>query len=279
MIEVKNLSLSIQKKQILDRITVPFQPGVYGLLGPNGAGKTTLLRCMTGIYSVPRNTIQMDGMDIVGSQSYAQALGYLPQKFGLFKRMTVTQMLGYFCELKHIPPRQQKEEICKCLDSIGLSQRAGDQIRTLSGGMIRRLGIGQAFLGNPKLVILDEPTAGLDPEERIRFKNLVSSLSREDKIVILSTHIVEDVAALCDHIVILAEGKVAAVGTGEEIAASAQGKVYRIPITQAAQLTPPYFISKQEEASIRILSSLPQPGEPQTPTIEDGYLCKVKGYE
>jgi ABC-2 type transport system ATP-binding protein len=144
--------------------------------------------------------------------------------------------------------------------------------------MIRRLGIGQAFLGNPKLVILDEPTAGLDPEERIRFKNMVATLTREDKTVILSTHIVEDVAALCDHIIVLAEGKVAAMGTREEIASAAKGKVYRVSLTEESTLIPPYLISKQDETSIRVLSTVPQPGELQPPTIEDGYLCKVKGY-
>jgi ABC-2 type transport system ATP-binding protein len=275
MLEVKKLSKSFGKKQVLRPIDISLENGVYGLLGPNGAGKTTLIRCLTGIYTVPKNTVLMDGVDLLGQKNAASNLGYLPQTFGALKGLTASEMLCYFAESKRIPRKQQKEEIKRCLELVGLADKANDKIRTFSGGMVRRLGIAQAIMGDPKLVILDEPTAGLDPEERLRFKNLVAALPR-DKIIILSTHIVEDVVALCDHIIILSKGAVAAEGTTDEIASFAAGHVFTVPCEQEGTLSAPHFIAQRGETTLRVISSVAQPGVQMAPTVEDGYLYTVR---
>ncbi len=275
MMEIKNLSKAFGKKQVLQQINLSLENGVYGLLGPNGAGKTTLIRCITRVYNIPNGSVFADKIDITKQHSYPAGLGYLPQKFGAFNGLTAAEMLRYFAESKKIPKKQQRGEIHRCLDAVGLADHANDKIKTFSGGMVRRLGIAQAILGDPKQIIFDEPTAGLDPEERLRFKNLISGLSK-DKLVILSTHIVEDVAALCDHIIILSHGKIAANSTVSEIAALGKGHVFLVPTEQEQNLVPPYFIAKRTDTSLRAISGIEQPGEPQSPCIEDGYLCVVK---
>ncbi len=208
-------------------------------------------------------------------KSFSASLGYLPQKFGLLKGLTASEMLQYFAESRHLPRQGQQEEIVRCLEAVGLSDRADDKIRTPSGGMIRRLGVAQAILGDPEPVILDEPTAGLDPEERLRFKNMISAMTR-DKTIILSTHIVEDVVMLCDHIIVLAKGEIAAAGSVDEIASLAEGHVYEVPPDREGELTAPYFVSQREEHRLRVLSGVTQPGQLQEPRVEDGYLCVVK---
>ena len=158
MLTVDNLSKSFGKKTVLDNISVQLTHGVYGLLGPNGSGKTTFMRCVAGIY-------RYNGRIITPSN-----VGYLPQKFGAFRELTVYEVLEYFAELKGIPSNRQGKDIHDCLEDVNLWERHSDKVKTLSGGMIRRLGVAQALLGNPELILVDEPTAGLDPEERLRFK-------------------------------------------------------------------------------------------------------------
>lgn len=278
MIEIKGLSYKIRKKEILKDIHVSFAEGIYGLLGPNGAGKTTFLRCVTGVYKAPQNTVFVEGKDITTNPDYVQRLGYLPQKFGLYKNMTVYQMLQLFAEIRHIPKEKQDEAIMNSLEAVRLKERKNDQIGTLSGGMIRRIGIAQALIGDPKILLFDEPTAGLDPEERIHFKNIISALSKKNILVIISTHIVEDVSFLCDHIIIMKEGSVAAKGSGSEIAAFADGMVYQVSEDRSAELAEPYLITGKMQGGIRLLSPVRQPGAMLKPEIEDGYLCKVKGF-
>lgn len=275
MMEIKSLSKSFGKKQVLQGINLSLETGICGLLGPNGAGKTTLIRCLTRVYNVPKGSVFADEIDITKRNAYSAGLGYLPQKFGAFNGLTAEEMLLYFAESKKIPRKQQKDEIRRCLEAVGLADRAKDKIKTFSGGMVRRLGIAQAILGDPKWILFDEPTAGLDPEERLRFKNLIASLSK-DKLVILSTHIVEDVVALCDHIVVLTHGKIAAAGTVSEIAVLGEGHVFLVPAEQERELISPYFISQKTDTALRVISGSEQPGEPQPSCVEDGYLCIVK---
>lgn len=275
MMEIRNLSKSFGKKQVLQQINLSLGNGIYGLLGPNGAGKTTLIRCITRVFNVPKDSIFVDGIDINKQSAYPSGLGYLPQKFGSFNGLTAAETLLYFAESKKIPKKEQKEDILRCLEAVGLTDRANDKIKTFSCGMVRRLGIAQAILGDPKWILFDEPTAGLDPEERLRFKNLIASLSK-DKLVILSTHIVEDVVALCDHIVILTHGKIAATGTVSEIAALGEGHVFLVPAEQEQNLISPCFIAQKTDTSLRVISGIRQPGEPQPSSVEDGYLCVAK---
>ncbi|MCD8127535.1 MAG: ATP-binding cassette domain-containing protein [Clostridiales bacterium] len=168
MIEVKGLSKRFKKKQVLNNITLSLEHGIYGLLGPNGAGKTTLIRTLAGVYSIQEGQILYNGTSIERNAAYSRCIGYLPQQFGLFPGYTVTEMLRHFAELKEIPRSRQRSMIEESLKMVNLSDRRDDRIRTLSGGVIRRLGIAQAALGDPQFIIVDEPTAGLDPEERAR---------------------------------------------------------------------------------------------------------------
>ena len=184
MLEMKAVQKSFKKKMVLKGIDCEIGEGVYGLLGPNGAGKTTLMRCIVGLYSLQGGQILFDGKDVAKNGDLLARIGYLPQKFGLFKELKVYNMMEYFATLKNIPKEEQRPAIEKSLEIVNLSERMGDRVGALSGGMIRRLGIAQAVLGEPEVILFDEPTAGLDPEERMRFKNIIASIKKGRTILI-----------------------------------------------------------------------------------------------
>lgn len=208
MVEIKNLSKKFRKKKVLNHLDLSLERGAYGMLGPNGAGKTTLLRCMLGLYPVCEGEISL------GAPNWQ--IGYLPQNFGLFRELSVYDMLYYFCELKKIPKGEREEAIHQALTSVNLMDNTQTRISKLSGGMQRRVGIAQAILGNPPIIIFDEPTVGLDPEERKRFKELILKC-KENSIILFSTHIVSDIEDVCDKIIIMNKGKIIRQGTLEEI--------------------------------------------------------------
>ncbi len=269
MLTLTGVTKKFKNKIVLNGIDLSLQSGVYGLLGPNGAGKTTLMRCILGIYKCDGGSIDMQG-----------SAGYLPQKFGLYKELTVRDMLTYFATLKEIKEDDIPAEIERVLEVVNLSDRIGDRVGTLSGGMIRRLGIAQTLLGDANVLIFDEPTAGLDPEERMRFKNIVASLPK-DKLIIISTHIVEDVEAVCDHIVIMNGGTIKSSAAGKDTALLAKDKVYLVPA--GTPLPGGAFVERQVqtekgENAMRVLSAAPIDGAKLlAPTIEDGYMCVIKG--
>ncbi len=178
MIEIVTLTKKFKRKTALDEISITFEEGMYGLLGPNGAGKTTLMRSMLGLYRIQQGDILYDGHSIKKEDDFMQHVGYLPQKFGLFKELTVYEMMEYLATLKKIPKSDQRQQIETCVEQVNLSETINDKVGSLSGGMIRRLGIAQALMGSPKTIIVDEPTAGLDPEERVRFKNLLATIKK-----------------------------------------------------------------------------------------------------
>lgn len=266
MLRTENLTKRYRKRLALDSVSISLEHGVYGLLGPNGSGKTTLLRCVAGVLRPS-----------CGSVSHATVVGYLPQKFGMFRQLTVQETMEYFCSLKKIPRPDQAEMIADVLERVHLEDRSKDRVGSLSGGMVRRMGIAQALLGKPEWILLDEPTAGLDPEERLRFKDLFST-GFPEQTVILSTHIVEDVASVCNHILILHQGKIVAQCTPQELMARAEGCVFTVHGTEK-QLKKPYVIVNhgmdQQGPFLRVLSLLPQPGESAEPGIEDGYLMII----
>lgn len=266
MLKIQNVKMNFGKKPVLQGINLQIESGVFGLLGPNGSGKTTLMRCITGILTPAQGTIQKP-----------KKIGYLPQKFGMFKQLTVYETLEYFASLKNVSKNQQSDMIYRCLQAVNLEERVSDRIGTLSGGMIRRVGIAQALLGDPDLILFDEPTSGLDPEERLRFHNLISRIEKE-KIVIISTHIVEDVADNCDHIIILSRGKVITQSTTDELRDSAMGKVYAVPFERSGELSEPYILLREDAAAktLRVLSDFIQPGELVPPSIEDGYISHIR---
>ena len=194
-----------QNRIAVDRVSVTLHQGVYGLLGANGAGKTTLMRMLCGILTPTSGTITFDGTD-VSSEEYRAILGYLPQDFGYYPEFTAMDFLLYLAALKGIPKLQAKRRARELLELVSLQDVSRKKIKTFSGGMKQRLGIAQALLNDPKLLILDEPTAGLDPKERVRFRNLIEQLGK-NSIVLLSTHIVSDIEHIADEILMMKDGQ------------------------------------------------------------------------
>lgn len=273
--KIENVSKSFHRKKALQGVTCSLQSGTYGLLGPNGAGKTTLMRCITNYYA-HKGSVEIDGKP---AQKMSSAeIGYLPQKFEGYPELTVRQMLEYFCNLKKIPKRDRDARIQRCLEHTNLLEQENKKIRQLSGGMIRRLGISQAILGDASVVLLDEPTAGLDPEERMRFKNVIQNIT-EDRIVIISTHIVEDVEACCDNIIVMNEGQIIFADSIQELRNHASGRILELK-EEEIEAYPGAYVEKsylkEEETVYRVITA-EVVEKAVVPTIEDGYLCLLKG--
>ena len=201
---IDRLTKQFQNKIAVDRVSLRLNNGVYGLLGTNGAGKTTLMRMLCGILQPTSGTIAFDGMD-VSEEGYRAILGYLPQDFGYYPEFTAMGFLLYMAALKGLPKHSAKRRANELLELVGLQEMGRKKIKTFSGGMKQRLGIAQALLNNPKMLILDEPTAGLDPQERVRFRNLIGQLGK-DSIVLLSTHIVSDIEHIADEVLMMKNG-------------------------------------------------------------------------
>ncbi len=203
---VDRLSKQFQSKLAVDRVSLRLSPGVTGLLGPNGAGKTTLMRLICGVLRPTAGTVTFDGAD-VSAEDYRAILGYLPQDFGYYPDFTGLDFLLYMAALKGLDKAAARRKSLGLLDMVGLGDAAKKKVRTYSGGMRQRLGIAQALLNDPKLLVLDEPTAGLDPRERVRFRDLIAALGR-DSVVLLSTHIVSDVEHIAGRVLIMKAGQI-----------------------------------------------------------------------
>jgi ABC-2 type transport system ATP-binding protein len=256
----------------LDDVDLALDRGITGLLGPNGAGKTTLLSILATVSEPDAGRVSVFGLDPRDSGQRVEIrrrLGYLPQELGYHRHFTVAGFLDYVAILKEITDRRRRaEEVARVLAAIGLERRAGTRIRTLSGGMRQRLGIAQALLGRPELLILDEPTAGLDPEQRLRFRELLSDLPG-DPVIVLSTHQADDIAAICPHVVVLLQGRVRFAGRPAELAATAAGRVWT-----AGQRDPRASLSWRggDGRWRHIGDRQPAGAELVVPTVEDGYL-------
>lgn len=221
---IDRLSKQYNNKIAVDRISLKLQKGVYGLLGANGAGKTTLIRMICGVLKPTSGTISFDGTD-VGEKAYRDVLGYLPQDFGYYPEFSAVDFMYYMASLKGLTKVQARAKTRELLEIVSLTEVAKKKIKTFSGGMKQRLGIAQTMLNNPKILVLDEPTAGLDPKERVRFRNLISQLGK-DRIVLLSTHIVSDVEHIADTILIMKNGQMLHCGSLENIMGVIDGKVF-----------------------------------------------------
>lgn len=274
LLQLKQLKKAFRRKEILHGIDAVLENGVYGLLGANGAGKTTLMRCITGYYQY-KGEIILNEKDV--RKTGLWNIGYLPQKFVGYPELKVYQMLEYFCNIKKLPEKQWKDEIERSLLYTNLEEKKNNKIKTLSGGMLRRVGIAQAIIGDPKVILLDEPTSGLDPEERNRFKDVIDNIS-EGRIVLLSTHIVEDVEACCDKTIVMAGGRVLYNGDTLELCRYADGRILEFDDEEmkqgpAGDIEKTYI--KKGKKKHRVIMH-EEVSDALEPTVEDGYLCLLK---
>ena len=241
---IDRLTKNYGNKIAVDRFSASFYPGVYALLGSNGAGKTTLMRLICDILTPTSGEVRFNGREIgLLGEKYREILGYLPQKFGFYPNFTTESFLHYMATLKGIDKKTAQKRIDELLENVSLSDVKKQKIKTLSGGMKQRLGIAQAMLSDPRILILDEPTAGLDPKERVRFRNLLSVFSK-DRIVILSTHIVSDIELTADSILIMKNGRLILRGTADELTSRIKDRVWevRVPSDKLSEIEEKYTV-------------------------------------
>ncbi len=277
---IEGISKRYKDKWAVKDFSVELTSGVYGLLGPNGSGKTTLLRMMVDILKPTSGRILLDGRDIhLLDDRYRDLLGYLPQEFGFYRNFTAHRFLMYIAALKGIEKKQAGKRVEDVLQMVNLQEERKRKIGAFSGGMKQRLGIAQAILNDPHILILDEPTAGLDPKERIRFRNLLSEISG-DRIVIFSTHIVSDIEHIAREVILIKKGFLLKKDTPTNILQEIEGKVWQVEIPEAAlndikqKNKVGNIRRKQEKIEVRLISAKkPLPGAVQVePGIEDIYL-------
>ena len=265
-------------KQALKDISLDLRsPSLIGLLGPNGAGKSTLMKLLVAALMPTSGVIKADGQSLATSDRQLKSqLGYLPQDFGLFDELTVTQFLDYMAALKGL--REPKYAIQEIIGKVNLEDKARSKIRTLSGGQRQRVGIAQALLGDPPFLIFDEPTVGLDPEERIHFRNLFSQTA-QNRLVLLSTHIIEDVQSVCDRIVVINHGRILFTGTPEKLIQAATGHVGVFWEKDASQEQGLHITARVNTSrGIRcraVADVLPDYVEQEEPSLEDAYLYLI----
>ena len=269
----------------LRNFTLNLGPGVLGLLGPNGAGKTTLMSILATITRATEGRVRWSGADVASNPDALRAtLGYLPQDFGVYPNLNAVEFLEYLAAVKGLDARSSKRRIDELLNLVNLTDVRKRPLGGFSGGMRQRVGIAQALLNDPQLLIVDEPTAGLDPEERVRFRNLLSELSG-DRIVILSTHIVSDVEATATDIALISQGKLVAHSSPEDLLARVEGKVWEwvLPSAELNVVRQQFLISNTSRRSdgvhARVVGdTAPTGAQPLTPNLEDAYLYSLAQY-
>jgi ABC-2 type transport system ATP-binding protein len=270
-VELVDVSKRFRSTHALDGVSVHVEPGVTGLLGPNGAGKTTLLRIVATALAPDAGTVRVldhDPGNAAGRLAIRRRLGYLPQDPGFYAGFTAYDFVDYVAILKEMTsPHDRRAEVVRVLEAVGLGDRMHQRIRSLSGGMRRRVGLAQALLGDPRLLVLDEPTVGLDPIQRLRFRETVSDVARNHT-VLLSTHLTEDATALCARVIVIDHGTVRFAGDSDELTAIAAGRVWQSdtpdPAAELSWLT--------GDGRYRHVGDPPPNADPVAPTLEDGYL-------
>lgn len=294
VIEIKHVDKFYGKKQALCDVNLTIKQGMFGLLGRNGAGKTTLMKTLATLHGKHAGTIWVCGIPIENVKKIREITGYLPQEFSMYPNMTVVECLDYLGALSGMGKAERQQNTDNMLKRVNLTEKKNSKVKSLSGGMKRRLGIAQALLHNPKVLIVDEPTAGLDPEERIRFRNLLCEVA-EERIVILSTHIVGDIEATCEQIAIMNEGEILWKGTVTELINQARRKVFvaEVPKNMLKNMKEQYIVTgvlrQQDRITVRFIAKeCPKMIEVQEtePNCEDAYMyclyqngCEILGGE
>ncbi len=278
---LKDVSKFYGKKQALNNINLEIEKGMFGLLGRNGAGKTTLMKSIATLLSLSSGNITVCGISVNEGSKIREMIGYLPQDFSMYSNMSAYEAMDYLGVLSGLDKKARKERIPEMLSKVNLNNNMKTKVKAMSGGMRRRLGIAQAILHNPKVLIVDEPTAGLDPEERVRFRNLLAEIA-EDRIVILSTHIVGDIESTCENIAVMDEGKIIFKGSVIDLLDKAKGNIYEAKISRAEieDVKKKYIVTNvlmmSTDANVRFIaknkSDLFEGAEETLPNVEDAYM-------
>ena len=232
-LSLDRLTKQYGRKIAVDCVSATLKPGVYGLLGANGAGKTTLMRMLCAVLESTSGEVLLDGKEVTSmGADYRNVLGYLPQDFGYYPDLTVYDYMMYISSIKGLKMPFARKKVKQLLNQVGMEKFSKRKMKNLSGGMVRRVGIAQAMLNDPQILVLDEPTAGLDPNERIRFRNLISELS-EERLVLLSTHIVSDIEYIANNIMLMKDGELFYAGTAEDLVSSMKEKVWQCNVSRS----------------------------------------------
>lgn len=278
---IDHLSKSYGHTQALRDVSCCIQPGLFGLLGPNGAGKTTLIRIIASLLSPSSGSLRYGDRSWKHPESIRPLIGYLPQKFSLYKTVRVEEALTHIGRMKGIAKDALPREVEKTMERVNLTALRRKKIQELSGGMVRRVGIAQSILGNPPIIVIDEPTAGLDPEERIRFRQVLRSLE-QNSIVLISTHIVEDIDSICTHTAILDKGQLTFCGSIADARQLAVGRVFEAVVSeedysQMLQTEKVVFSERKDTGyQVRLVTDIPPEGAVAvSPTLEDSYMAQV----
>lgn len=285
-IKIKHLNKKYGKQSVLKDISLHIPVGMYGLLGENGAGKTTLMRILATMLNPSSGTIQMNGIDIKDKKEIRKMIGYLPQEFSVYSNMSVYSALEYLAVLSELPRNIRRQRINELLKQVHLEQEKNKRFKNLSGGMKRRFGIAQALLNDPQILIIDEPTTGLDPEERLRFYNLLSELAM-DRIILISTHIAGDIEATCSNAAVLCSGEVIFEGQIGNLIKLGERKVYITTLMQneLEKFKQMYHIINVHQNGTDISCRFLCGGTPQKdwaacePSLEDSYIYLISNYK
>ncbi len=275
MLTVKNVTKKYGDFTALEDISLEFENGVYALLAPNGAGKTTLIKMLVTLLFPTEGEILYNGTDIVKlDEEYREIIGFLPQEFGYYKSYTPTAYLSYLAALKGIPKKNVDRRIAEALETVSMTEHANKKMKKFSGGMVQRIGIAQAILNDPKILVLDEPTAGLDPKERVRFRNILSNLAR-DRVVILSTHIVSDIETIASKVIMLKDHRLFCNCSVSDACKPLEGRTYEVGSKVKLSENDTFLCERQDANDVmqRFVSDAPPENAVSiTPGLEDVFL-------
>ena len=285
-IKITDLSKNFGSKQALKNINLDIHSGMFGLLGPNGAGKTTLMKTIATLLKKNSGEVVVCGVPVEKSSEIRGLIGYLPQDFSMYGNMNAYEALDYLATLSGMSKSERKKKVPEMLEKVNLWEQKKTKVKAMSGGMKRRLGIAQSMIHNPKVIIVDEPTAGLDPEERVRFRNLLCEIAK-DRIVLLSTHLVGDIEATCEEIAVLNQGEIVFRGTVRELLKLVENKVYTVEIStsELEKVKKRYLVTGMLTSGsltkVKLIAEK-RPFESATPCsadVEDAYMYLMKQQE